>query len=64
MIMSGMNGYQTVEHLRALNPQFPIMLCSGYGDGKGKSLPADVGYISKPYTLETLSQKVAAVLHR
>jgi len=64
MIMPGMNGYQTVEHLRALNPQVPIMLCSGYGDGKGKSLPADVGYISKPYTLETLSQKVAAVLHR
>ncbi|MBI4644812.1 MAG: PAS domain S-box protein [Deltaproteobacteria bacterium] len=64
MIMPGMNGYQTVQHLRALNPQVPIMLCSGYGDGKGKSLPPDVGYISKPYTLELLSQKVSAALHR
>jgi PAS domain S-box-containing protein len=64
MIMPGMNGYQTVQHLRALNPQVPIMLCSGYGDGKGKSLPPDVGYISKPYTLEVLSQKVAAALPR
>jgi nitrogen-specific signal transduction histidine kinase/CheY-like chemotaxis protein len=64
MIMPGMNGCQTVQHLRALNPQVPIMLCSGYGDGKGKSLPPDVGYISKPYTLEVLSQKVAAALRR
>ena len=64
MIMPGMNGIQTIEHLRALNPAVPVILCSGYGDGKGKVLPQDVGYLPKPYTLELLSQKVAAVLHR
>ncbi|MFZ5453161.1 MAG: PAS domain S-box protein [Thermodesulfobacteriota bacterium] len=62
MIMPGMDGFQTIQHLRALNPQVPIMLCSGYGDGKGKALPPDVGYLAKPYTLEILSQKVAAAL--
>jgi hypothetical protein len=40
------------------------MLCSGYGDGKAKALPPDVGYLAKPYTLEVLSQKVAAALVR
>lgn len=63
MIMPGMDGLQTLERIRALNSQVPIILCSGYGDGKGKSLPADVGYLSKPYTLDALSQKVAGALH-
>jgi len=63
MIMPGMNGFQTIEQIRALNSQVPIILCSGYGDGKGKSLPPDVGYLSKPYTLDILSQKVAGALH-
>ena len=63
MIMPGMNGMQTIEHLRAINPEVPVVLCSGYGDGKGKVLPHDVGYLAKPYTLELLSQKVAAALH-
>lgn len=62
MIMPGMDGFQTVQHLRALDPHVPILLCSGYGDGKGKALPPDVGYLSKPYTLEVLSQRVAAAL--
>lgn len=62
MIMPGMNGFQTVQRLRALDPKVPIVLCSGYGEGRAKDLPPDVGYISKPYTLEVLSQKVAAAL--
>ncbi len=64
MIMPGMDGLQTLERIRALDSQVPIILCSGYGDGKGKSLPADVGYLSKPYTLDALSQKVAGALHQ
>ncbi|MEW6660319.1 MAG: PAS domain S-box protein [Thermodesulfobacteriota bacterium] len=63
MIMPGMNGIQTMERIRNLHPQVPIILCSGYGDGKSKSLPPDVGYLSKPYTLDVLSQKVAGALH-
>jgi PAS domain S-box-containing protein len=63
MIMPGMNGLQTMERIRELYPKVPIILCSGYGDGKGKSLPPDVGYLSKPYTLDVLSQKVAGALH-
>jgi len=64
MVMPGMNGLQAIEHLRAMNPKVPIILCTGYGDSKGKVLPADVGYLSKPYTLELLSQKVAATISR
>ncbi|MDD2903402.1 MAG: PAS domain S-box protein [Syntrophales bacterium] len=62
MIMPGMDGFQAVQRLRALDPKDPIMLCSGYGDGKSRSLPPDVGYLAKPYTLEVLSQKVATAL--
>ncbi|RJR42380.1 MAG: PAS domain S-box protein [Deltaproteobacteria bacterium] len=64
MIMPGMDGFQAVQKLRTLSSEVPIMLCSGYGDGKAKALPPDVGYLAKPYTLEVLSQKVAAALVR
>jgi DNA-binding response OmpR family regulator len=64
MIMPGMDGFQALQKLRGLSSKVPILLCSGYGDGKAKALPPDVGYLAKPYTLEILSQRVAAALVR
>jgi two-component system cell cycle sensor histidine kinase/response regulator CckA len=62
LIMPGLNGIQTLERLRELDPGVRVLLCSGYGDKAGENLPADVGFIAKPYTLEFLSQKMAAAL--
>ncbi len=62
LIMPGLDGYQTLERLRALNPQVPVLLCSGYGEEREEGLPSGVGFLPKPYPLETLSQQVSAAL--
>jgi two-component system, cell cycle sensor histidine kinase and response regulator CckA len=62
LIMPGLNGFQTLERLREMDPGARVLLCSGCGDKAGENLPAEVSFIAKPYTLELLSQKVAAAL--
>ncbi len=62
MVMPGLNGLQTLERLRALDPQVKVLLCSGWGEADEENLPPGVGFVTKPIPLEVLSQKVAAVL--
>jgi two-component system cell cycle sensor histidine kinase/response regulator CckA len=62
LIMPGLNGLQTLEHLRALDPGIKVILYSGIADTEEASLPDGVSFMSKPFPLETLSQKVAALL--
>ncbi len=64
MVMPGLNGYQTLERLRSLNPHLPVLICSGYGEEHHHNLPPDVGFLSKPYPLETLSQHISEALRR
>ncbi len=64
MIMPGMDGHQTLERLRALNPSIPVLMCSGYSEEENLRLPAGVSFLPKPYPLETLSQQVSAALRR
>jgi PAS domain S-box-containing protein len=63
-IMPGLNGFQTLERLRALNPDVPVLMCSGYGDAEEQELPPGVNFLSKPYPLEILSQRVSEALQR
>jgi CheY-like chemotaxis protein len=60
--MPGLNGFQTLERLRALNPEVPVLMCSGYGEGDEQELPPGVNFLSKPYPLEMLSQRVSEAL--
>jgi two-component system cell cycle sensor histidine kinase/response regulator CckA len=60
MIMPGLNGMQTLERLRVLNPMVRVILCSGMDETNEEDLPAGVSFIPKPVPLEVLSQKVAA----
>lgn len=62
MIMPGLTGMQTLERLRALNPQVRVILCSGMGEAKEENLPTGVMFVPKPVPLEILSQKVAQAL--
>ncbi len=62
MIMPGLNGLQTMAHLRDMNPMVRVILCSGMDETKEEDLPAGVSFIPKPVPLEVLSQKVAAAL--
>ncbi len=62
VIMPGLNGFQTMERLRVLDPQVRVILCSGMNETEEASLPAGVSFIPKPFPVEILSQKVAAAL--
>lgn len=64
LIMPGLNGFQTLERLRALRPEVPILMCSGYGDADEQELPPGVKFLSKPYPIEILSQRVSEALQR
>lgn len=62
VLMPGLNGLMTMERLRALNPQVRILLVSGIGDTSEENLPQGVEFLTKPFPLGLLSQKVAAAL--
>jgi CheY-like chemotaxis protein len=61
LFMPGLSGLQTWEQLRTLYPQVRVLFSSGYGEEE--KLPPGADFLSKPYSLETLSQKVAAALN-
>ena len=65
MIMPGMGGSQAFLALREINPEAKIILCSGYGlNSEAKAIMAKGcdDFIQKPFTIESLSQKISEVL--
>ena len=63
--MPGMSTSQTIEQLRFVRPDLPILLSSGYDEGE--VLPRFnherlFGFIHKPYTPAQLAEKVKAVM--
>ncbi len=65
LTMPHMNGEEAFREVRLLAPEIPVMLTSGYSEHEvttrfaGKGL---AGFIQKPYTLELLIERIAAVL--
>jgi CheY-like chemotaxis protein len=61
--MPGMSAQQTIEQLRFIRPNLPILLSSGYDEGgvlpkfNNRRL---FGFLHKPYTPVQLSEKVKA----
>jgi CheY-like chemotaxis protein len=59
--MPEMDGLETLERLREIRPDVPVLVCSGFGDvevaarfaGKGVT-----GFFQKPYTVKQLARKV------
>ena len=59
--MPGMTGVQLAEAARALRPDLPILLATGYAElpaGKAFDLPR----LSKPYLQSQLAEQIAALL--
>ena len=64
--MPGMNGQEVVEKLRIINQGVKVLLSSG-----GLSVPHEDdaivrgfnGFLQKPYSLDTLSDKIAEILN-
>ncbi len=65
MIMPGMNGGDTYDHLKRLNPNIKVLLSSGYSINGDASTILDrgcSGFIQKPFNLMELSQKIREIL--
>ena len=59
LIMPGMNGFQTLQALRAIEPDLPILISTGYADrAASESLVSEgaAGFVNKPYNIETLDK--------
>jgi CheY-like chemotaxis protein len=59
--MPGMDGSQTLERIREIRPDVPVVVCSGFGDVEvqarfaGKQI---AGFFPKPHTVKQLARKV------
>jgi CheY-like chemotaxis protein len=65
MIMPEMNGKDTYDELKKINPKVKVLLVSGYSLNKQiEELMAlgCKGYIQKPFDIVQLSQKIRVVL--
>ena len=64
-IMPGMDGPETLRHLRAIHPGVRVILCTGYagegGPGANFLGPFD-GFLEKPYEMDTMARKVRTLL--
>jgi CheY-like chemotaxis protein len=62
-----MDGSQTYDRLKAVNPDLKVILSSGYArDGKAETVMQKGcdGFIQKPFDLASLSNKVRTVLDK
>jgi signal transduction histidine kinase/CheY-like chemotaxis protein len=65
MIIPGMNGGETYDRLRKINPDIKVLLSSGYSiDGEATQIlnRGCNGFIQKPFSIKQLSQKISEVL--
>jgi CheY-like chemotaxis protein len=58
----GLNGRQLADAAREIWPDLPVLLITGYaGSALGKTLPAGMGLLTKPFTGRQLADGVAGV---
>jgi len=65
MTMPGLNGEETFRALRLINPDVQVILSSGYNEQEAISFFAGkglTGFIQKPYSIQSLRQKMQAYL--
>ena len=65
MQMPVMNGAETFQALRAIDPHVKVILSSGYNEIEATGRFVDQGlaaFLQKPYDLDTLVAKVRSVL--
>ncbi len=65
LIMPEMDGEQTFSAVRAIDPQMPVLLSSGYSiDGQASDIlkKGCNGFIQKPYNIAALSKKIREIL--
>ncbi len=67
VVMPGMNGRELAERLQAVHPEMKVLLTSGYTEDvivHHGVLDGNLSFISKPYSLHSLSAKIREILGR
>jgi len=63
--MPGMNGEETFDALRRLDPHLPVVICSGYSEreiqARFNGKPVD-GFLQKPFHLRSIREKISELL--
>jgi CheY-like chemotaxis protein len=65
MGMPVMNGYELFYKLKQFNPQLPIIISSGFGEGDiGSRIPREeiAGLINKPYNFDQMREVLRGVV--
>lgn len=65
IIMPGMDGGETYDKLKAINPDIKVLLSSGYGINSQATEILNCGcndFIQKPFDIKTLSNKIRNIL--
>jgi PAS domain S-box-containing protein len=65
LTMPGMNGWETLAALRALRPDIPVVLASGYDEAKvmeGEHAELPQAFLHKPYRMAELEAAIAAAV--
>jgi two-component system cell cycle sensor histidine kinase/response regulator CckA len=65
MIMPDLSGGETFNRLKGIDPEVKVLLSSGYSmEGQAKVILASGcrGFIQKPFTIHSLSQKIRGIL--
>ena len=65
MVMPGMSGPETVEHIQQHRPTAKVLFMSGYSDHavfRDRSAQAQVNFIQKPFMPQDLALKLRQVL--
>jgi PAS domain S-box-containing protein len=65
LTMPGMGGYELVEQLRTRHPGLRVLFMSGYAERAlitDGAVPSGTGYVEKPFSVETLMQRIREVL--
>jgi two-component system, cell cycle sensor histidine kinase and response regulator CckA len=60
--MPEMGGDTAADEIRALRPDLPILLCSGYAEREAKARGAYSAFLQKPYSSGALVEKLGSVL--
>ena len=65
MKMPGMNGIETLEKIRDLDPRVSVIMMTAYGDNQASEQTKDLGvlyFMDKPFDLFELRERVREIL--
>ena len=62
VVMPGMSGIELADALKAVDPDLPVVLTTGYSDEVSRTGTGGLPVLFKPYRLETLAEALDAVL--